>query len=248
LEIVVVDSPNDVEISILEVNRVLYKMPSWDQLLDVLNLSLQEGAAEEGEKVRIIKAIKGRLDTHLDTELQGEAFKVYNQFKILLAAVEPTAKKQLKQPGGVLSSINFHAEALTAAFSLYPDKVQEWAQSSSEDAESEHVRKMCEVATPPSVLLQSTKNFLEYEDKLHCSFKTVLPRVLGSPGYSPVNQQRGRRGDSQSLFLDPWASLNNLFHSVAPDTSSGHQRGNAQALSMLPLLQGVTSGEASENP
>jgi hypothetical protein len=48
LETVVVDSTNDIEI---EVNRVLYKVPSWDQLLDVLNLSLQEGVAEEGEKV-----------------------------------------------------------------------------------------------------------------------------------------------------------------------------------------------------
>ena len=148
LETAAVDSPSDVEILVLEVNRVIYKMPSWDQLKDVLNISLQEGSAKEGEKDRIIKVIKGCLDPRLDTKLQGEAFKVYHQFRMLLAAVEPMGKKPLKRPGGILSSINFHVEALMAAFSLYPSKVQEWARNGSEDAEWERVWTMCEVATP----------------------------------------------------------------------------------------------------
>ena len=95
-----------------------------------------------------------------------------------------------------------------------------------------------------------TNNFLEYEDQPHRSFETVLPGVLGSLGYSPIKG----RGGIQSLSLDPWTPLHHLLHGVAPDPPSGDQRGDAPAISTIPLPRSKISGEPSailhpcENP
>ena len=136
-------SPNPLEISVLEVERISYKMPTWELLEIALRSALQAGSVNADEITVIIKNIHGHLKATLNPALgKGEASYIIHQFKNLLANAGPVKKKRPKQMGKVLSSLCFHTEALMTAFSLYPDKIREWH---GHDAEWAQVQSICKV-------------------------------------------------------------------------------------------------------
>lgn len=137
MEIQAIHSPMlSVEISVLEVNSIMYRMPSWAQLQDAVRRALQEGSASAAEIARVDQALQGRLKTASCTTLDRDsaASRTLNQFKTLHSTTHA--------PAGILS-VSFHCEAAMAALSQYGCKVEEWPWNGYEDAL--RLRKICKV-------------------------------------------------------------------------------------------------------
>ena len=166
-----------IQISVLKVNPITYRMPTWSQLLGVARRALQQGSTSATEVERVVETLQGHLDMASYTTLDpdSEAFRTLNQFKTLYSK-GPTQSTPL----GVIS---FHCEAAMAALSQYGLKVKERCGSGSEDADSVRLRKICKVTSSSFPLYHFTIILVDFEDKLNRHFKTLLPRMLGPPGY-----------------------------------------------------------------
>ena len=140
LEIQAIQSPNfSLEISVLEVNSITYRMPSWGELLDTVSRALQEGSAGAAEIALVVQALQDHLKTMSPTTLDrnSEAFRTLNQFKTLHLTTHA--------PWGEISSASFHCEAAMAALSQYSCKFKEWPRNGSDDADSGQLREICKV-------------------------------------------------------------------------------------------------------
>jgi hypothetical protein len=141
-----------VQISVLQVNCMAYKMPTWALLLAAVERSLPASTTdkEEDEQVQIIQTLKDRLAKPSNT-LEGEAFNTVNQFRVIYFHAQdpvPSDARHIKKPGGFIYSIGYHAEAVTAVLSRYHFKVNKWpGNGSAEDADSAEFGQICEVSS-----------------------------------------------------------------------------------------------------
>jgi hypothetical protein len=166
-----------IQISVIDVNPITYRMPTWSELLDVARRALQQGSTSTTEVERVVETLQGHLDMASYTTLDpdSEAFRTLNQFKTLYSK-GPTHSTL---PG----VISFHCEAAMAALSQFGCKVKERPGNGSEDVDSVRLRKICKVTSSSFPLYHLTIILVEFEDKLDCHFKTLLPCMLGPPGY-----------------------------------------------------------------
>ena len=136
-----------IRISILEVNGITYRTPTWSQLLDVVRRALQEGSTSATEAVRVVQALQGHLNkaSYATVDGDSEALQTLNQFKALYSTVHNSKGFTQSAPPRVMSSVSFHCEAAMAALSQYGCKVNERPGNGAEDADLKRLRKICEV-------------------------------------------------------------------------------------------------------
>jgi hypothetical protein len=115
-----------VKISVLEVNPITYRMPTWSELLDVARCALQEGSTNATKIVHVVQALQGHVNS-------SYIFQTLDQLKGTTHGAPPCVV------------ISFHCEATMAALSQYGCKVKEWPQKGYEDAHLERLRQICKV-------------------------------------------------------------------------------------------------------
>ena len=108
------------EISVIEANRMAFRMPSWPDIFKVLIEALQGQSTPVQEQNNILEILRNRI-MRPPRGIEGEGLKTICQIRRLYFNRHPLTwdVQKIKLPEDLLHSMTYHCEAVMAALSEY---------------------------------------------------------------------------------------------------------------------------------